>query len=280
MRFLTLWLIAVSTAIAQRPQSPDASANLPAQRIGVDDLLSVTVYGAPELSRTVRVASDGRIGLPMLKEKIAARGAMPAELEMRLAEALASADLLVEPVVTVNIAEYASRPLSIVGAVRHPQTFEVKHPVSLLDALARAEGLSAEAGKEILVTRPSPIPGGQPWIERIAAAELIGAANPSANVMLQGGEEVRVPEAGRVFVVGNVKRPGTFRMEETVPMTVMTALALSEGLSPFSAKEAYIYRMGEGSQKHEIAVALRKILDRKAPDVALEAKDILYIPDN
>src|SRR5262249_36108381 len=126
MNLPALCLALTTPAVAQRPQAPDPSANLPAHRIGVDDLLSVTIYGAPEFSRTVRVASDGSIRLPMLKEKITARGAMPAELEVRLAEALASADLFVEPVVTVNIAEYASRPLSVVGAVRHPQTFDVK----------------------------------------------------------------------------------------------------------------------------------------------------------
>jgi polysaccharide export outer membrane protein len=80
-----------------------------------------------------------------------------------------------------------------------------------------------------------------------------------------------------VFVVGNVKKPGAFPMG--TGMSVLKALALAEGLTPFSTKVVYIYRPSDGA-KQEVPVALRKIMDRKSPDVALEAGDILYIPDN
>jgi len=115
--------------------------------------------------------------------------------------------------------------------------------------------------------------------ERIAVKDLIEKADPAANVMLKGGEEVRVPEAGRVFVVGNVKKPGAFPVGEGAGISVLKALALAEGLAPFSTKVAYIYRPGDGG-KQEIEVSLRKILERKAPDVVLAAGDIFYIPDN
>jgi len=65
----------------------------------------------------------------------------------------------------------------------------------------------------------------------------------------------------------------------TARTSVLKALALAEGLAPFSTKQAYIYRPADGS-KQEIAVELRKILERKAPDVELLAGDIFYIPDN
>ena len=117
-------------------------------------------------------------------------------------------------------------------------------------------------------------------VERVAVRELMQRANPAANLTLEGDEEVRVPEAGRIFVVGNVRKPGAFRVDPASTMTIMQALALSEGLAPFSAKEAFIYRPSESGEKVEIAVALRKITDRKAPDVPLEANDIFYIPDN
>ena len=108
--------------------------------------------------------------------------------------------------------------------------------------------------------------------------DLIEKADPSANVILKGGEEVRVPEAGRVFVVGNVKKPGAFPVGDGAGISVLKALALAEGLAP-STKLAYIYRPGDGG-KQEIEVPLRKIMERKAPDVALAAGDIFYIPDH
>src|SRR5262249_60875500 len=101
------------------------------------------------------------------------------------------------------------------------------------------------------------------------------------NVMLHGGEEIRVPEAGRVFVVGNVRKPGAFLIQDTSETTVLKMLALSEGLAPFAAKQAYIYRReGASDGKNEIPLELNKILERKSPDVPLLANDVLYIPDN
>lgn len=264
-------LIALQDPLPSGPVA--AGANLPAQRIGSNDLLAITVYGAPELTRTVRVSDDGQIRLPMVKQKIEARGVMPAELEQRISAALVAEKILVDPAVTVNVAEYHSRPISVVGAVHRPLTFQAWGHTTLLEAIARAEGLSGDAGTEILVTHP-PNP-----TQIVAVKSLIDAADPAVNLSLEGGEEVRVPVAGRVFVVGNVKKPGTFRIEDANGLTVLKALAMAEGLTPFATKEAYIYRRGVASGQ-EVPIDLRKILDRKSPDVALDANDILYIPDN
>jgi polysaccharide biosynthesis/export protein len=266
----------------------EMGANLPALPIGPNDLLAISVYAAPELTRTVRVSAEGLIRLPMLHEKIEAQGLLPAELETRIAAVLADEEILVEPVVTVAIAEYYSRPISVAGAVKTPLTFQAAGRTTLLEALTRAQGLTEEAGSEILVTRPSKT--GEPaLLSRIPVKGLIDAADPQWNLALEGGEEVRVPQAGRVFVVGNVKRPGAFRVDEGTGMTVLKALALAEGLMPYATKEAYIYRRGEGAAGQgvasegaptEITVDLRKIMDRKAPDVAVGPNDIFYIPDN
>src|SRR5665213_936758 len=163
----------------------------------------------------------------------------------------------------------------------HRRGSESAGPVTLLEALTRAEGLSGDAGAEILVTRTGPDTGPDtgPLTKRIAVKDLIENADPAANVILKGGEEVRVPEAGRVFVVGNVKKPGAFPVGDGAGISVLKALALAEGLAPFSTKLAYIYRPEDGGKK-EIEVPLRKIMERKSPDVVLAAGDIFYIPDN
>jgi polysaccharide export outer membrane protein len=80
--------------------------------------------------------------------------------------------------------------------------------------------------------------------------------------------------------VGNVKKPGTFTLHEGQESSVLKLLAMSEGLLPFYAKQAYIYRPGEQGARTEILIELRKILDRKSPDLEIRANDILYIPDN
>jgi len=260
-------------------QVDPAIANLPAQPIGATDLLAVSVYGAPELTRTVRVSDEGLIRLPMLRQKIDVRGRMPAQVETLIAAALTEEEILVDPAVTVTIAEYHSRPISVAGAVKAPLTFQALGRTTLLEALTRAQGLSEDAGPEILLTRPAER-GATPLVERIPVKKLIDAADPAWNPTLAGGEEVRVPQAGRVVVAGNVKHPGAFRVDSGGETTVLKAVALAEGLAPFATKTAYIFRPGADGGHREIPVELSKIMDRKAPDVELAANDILYIPDN
>ncbi len=258
-------------------------ANLPMQKIGPNDLIAVSVYGAPEFTRTVRVASDGALRLPMLKQRVRADGMLPGDLELAIAAALASEQILVEPIVTVTVVEYLSRPITVAGAVRKPVTFQAYGTVTLMDALARAEGLAPDAGPEILVSRTQPGEQGQSntLVQRVAVKALIDAADPDFNVRLHGGEEIRVPEAGKVFVVGNVKKPGAYAVQDVSDTTVLKMLALAEGLMPFAARQAFIYRREGGTAaKNEIPIELQKIIDRRSPDVPLEANDILYVPDN
>jgi polysaccharide export outer membrane protein len=270
----------VTPAGAQERAVPtEFAANLPAQRIGANDLLALSVYGAPELTRTVRVGSDGKIRLPMVKRRIDALGKLPVDLEEAIAAALEEEQILVQPIVTVTVAEYFSRPISVAGAVRHPLTFQASGRTTLLEAMSRAEGLSPEAGRVIVITRPGVAPGDAPRIQRIEIKGLIDRADPALNFPLEGGEEIRVPAAGTVFIVGNVKKPGSLKLEDPYGMTVLKALAMSEGLAPYAAKEAFLIRQTTGG-KEEIPIELRKILDRKLPDLPLQENDIFYIPDN
>jgi polysaccharide export outer membrane protein len=247
--------------------------NLPSQKLGVDDLIAVSVYDAPELTRTLRVEEDGSIHLPLLKGGVQASGLLPRQLESSIAAALKLEQILVDPFVKVTVVEYHSRPISVMGAVHRPVTFQSVGKVTLLDALARAEGLTNDAGTEVLITR-----GG--LVERIPLKRLMKDADPLVNYELHGGEEIRVPEAGKIFVVGNVRKPGAFSVRDANDNSVLRMVALSEGLMPFAAKEAYIYRRDERGGKQEIPVALEKIMQRKSPDVKLESDDVFYIPDN
>ena len=251
-------------------------ANLPAQKIQGNDLIAVSVYDEPALTRTVRVGADGNIRLPMLPAPLRASGLLPADLETAIAEALRENEILVKPIVTVTMLEYNStRTVSVMGAVRKPLTFPVIGTVKLLDALAKAEGLSDDAGPSVLVTRP-----GEDTSQVINLQDLLDRADLSLNVVLQGGEDIRVPEARKIYVVGNVKKPGAIPVRDGSENTVLKVLSMVEGVAPYATRQAYIYRAaGEGQPRREITIELSKILKRKMPDVPLYADDLLYIPD-
>ncbi len=261
---------------------PGTSANLPAQPIGGNDLLDVSVYDAPEFSRTIRVSSDGVIRMPMLQKPIRAEGLMPAELEGAISQEIKTEQLLVDPVVTVTIIEYQSHPVSVVGAVRTPITFQANKPITLLEALTNAGGPLPEAGSEVLVTRTTIGADNKPveFTQRIPIRALQDGTDSSMNIVLHGGEQVRVPEAGKIYVVGQVKKPGVYPVQDRGQTTLLQLLALTEGLDGVTGKEAYIYRREASGSKNEIPVNLKSVLQRKSPDVALVANDILYVPED
>lgn len=281
---LSAWIAipAQQTGLGAGATTINASPNLPVAKIGPNDLLGITVYDSPELTRTARVSAEGDIRLPMVKQHIRAAGLYPEELESAIAAVLTKNQILVDPLVSVAIMEYQSRPISVVGSVRSPVTFQAMGNVTLLDAITHAQGLADNAGPEILVSHPDTGTDGKPTtlVKRVPVRGLLYEADSSLNLTLQPGDQVRVPEASKVYVFGNVQKPGFFYLTDDTQTSVMVALALSSGLSPHSANKAYIYREEAGTRgRNEIPIPIKKIIDRKAPDVALMANDILYIPD-
>lgn len=289
----TLGLVLVPLALAQ--QQPDSStisptlptqqgyfSSLPTQPIGPNDLIGVSVYDSPELSGPVRVDGNGMIRLPMLQSPIKASGLYPSQLETVIATALIKGNVLVDPIVTASIIEYQSRPVSVMGAVKKPLVFQVSQPTTLMDALARAGGIAEGAGPNILVTRTIVEQSGKSvqTTQTIPTRSLIDSADPSLNIQLRAGDEILVPQARDIYVLGNVKKPGAFPVQENDGTTVLQALALAEGLTPDAHKIAYIYRKDGSGAKQEIPVPLAKIIKRKSPDVPLKPDDILYVPDN
>ena len=243
-------LVSVCAMAQVRPQLMEEASreNLPSQKLGIDDLVAVSVYDAPELTRTVRVEADGTIHLPMLTEGVKAAGVFARDVEGALVAALKTEQILVDPVVKVTVAEYHSRPISVMGAVRKPLTFQAVGTATL--------------------------------VERSPLHRLLKDADPAINYQLHGGEEIRVPEAGKIFVLGNVKKPGAFPVRDAGDNSILKMVALSEGVLPYAAKLAYIYRRDANGDKREIPIEFDKIMQRKAADVALQVDDVLYIPDN
>jgi polysaccharide biosynthesis/export protein len=155
------------------------------------------------------------------------------------------------------------------GAVKAEVTFQANGRVTLLDAIARAGGLAPGAGAEILVNK-----------QRVSVQALIDLTDPDVNLLLVGGDEVRVPEAGKISVAGNVKKPGAFRLQPGAETSVRRLLIQAEGLTCSACNRAYIYRRQPSGKKSEIPVDLDKIVRGVAADATLVNGDILYVPDS
>jgi protein involved in polysaccharide export with SLBB domain len=124
--------------------------------IGSGDMLSIDVFDVKELSRDVRVSQTGTIGIPLVPVRLHVAGLTEIQAEQKIAEVLEANGLVSHAEVSVTVRERKSKPITIVGAVGHPLVYQADRQVTLLEVLAEAGGLSADAGDEVIVTRPVP----------------------------------------------------------------------------------------------------------------------------
>ena len=248
-------------------------------RMGAEDLISVQVLDAPEFTRLVRVSGTGTIKLPLVQQPIPAAGKTSAELEREIAQALIQEGLLREPTILVTVREFHSKPISVSGAVRSPIVFQASRPLTLIEAISRAGGLTETAGPEVVVSTPG-LESRSANVVRIATKSLMEMSDPKANMILRGGEEVRIPSAGRVYVIGGVTRPGPVLVAEEQGLTLLQAVAMVGGTLPTASSKALLIRSTPGATKQELSFSLKKLMRGQLPDVPLQPNDLVFIADS
>jgi polysaccharide export outer membrane protein len=309
------WNHRLKELLNSNPSAPVASAQ--EYRIGSEDVLNINVFEAPELNREVRVSASGEISLPLLGS-VRAAGLTPRDLEFVLQELL-HRTYMKDPHVSVFVREMQSHPVSVMGAVRRPGVFQIRGSKTLLEVLSLAEGLADDAGDTVIILRGAalsqeadrstdisavtdqPSPGAQNGGEvkavssglngnrsasenavQVNLKDLLESADSRSNPLVRPGDIVKVTRAGVVYVIGEVRRPGGFALKSNEKISVLQALALSEGLTRTAAKgEARIIRTDQQSgERKETPIDLGKVLAGKAPDPLLEPKDIVFVPNS
>jgi polysaccharide export outer membrane protein len=122
--------------------------------IGNGDVISLEVFDVKELSRDVRVSQTGTIGIPLVPVRLHVSGLTEVQAEQKIGEVLEANGLVSHPEVSVTVKERKSKPITVVGAVSHPMVLQADRPITILELLAEAGGVSNDAGDTIIVTRP------------------------------------------------------------------------------------------------------------------------------
>ena len=123
--------------------------------IGAGDVLAIEVFDVKELTREVRVSQTGSIGIPLVPVRLHVAGLTEMQAEQKIAEVLEANGLVTHADVSVAVKERKSKPITVVGAVPHPMVYQADRPVTLLEVLAEAGGISSDAGDTVIVARPS-----------------------------------------------------------------------------------------------------------------------------
>ena len=255
--------------------------------ISPDDVLDIYVMDVPELSRQYRVSPAGTVMLPLLDQPVTAAGMKVTDFSAALARKLRESGLVSNPYITVSITASRVNSVAIAGAVKRPQLYPVFGRTTLLDVLSQAEGLDEGASNQAVITRGEIGMAASKSGERsqtVDLKKLLESGDPAVNLDVYPGDRITVPRAGVVYVVGAVNKPGGFEIKSVGEgMSVLQALAMAEDLKSTALRsKAAIIRVdaaAPGGHK-QVPLDLKKVLSGKSPDVAMQANDILFVPDS
>lgn len=184
---MILAAVTVAACSGAKKQVRTTDPNAP-YRIGREDVLDVSVWRDPDLSRTIPVRPDGFITLPLIGE-LKAAGKTPNELSAEIKNALAP--MVQEPRVSVIVRELHSSRVFVTGEVAQPGAYPLRGTVSVLQAITLAGGFSDFADRDgILVIRNGEGGGQIP----VRYSDIVDAAEGSRHdVLLEPGDTIIVP---------------------------------------------------------------------------------------
>lgn len=210
-------------ALAGDSQTTDERSPLVA--LGGGDVITVNVFGRPELTTTAYVADDGSVSVP-LAGKVQVAGLSPQAAGQRIADALRKGQYLVNPQVNVTLTEYQSQLLSVLGEVNNPGRFPLRSKTTVLDAIAQAGGISERGSDTVFVLRQV---GDEVRRFPLNLDGLVSGGIPASTFQLRSGDSVFVPKADQFFIYGEVRSPNAYKLEPGT--TVVQAISRGGGVT-------------------------------------------------
>lgn len=274
-----------ASAVLQREEitiSPSVAETAPAPeyRVGPGDVLFVNVAGRPELGSPAnnanavsgsRIDGNGKLRLPLIGS-IPVAGLSVEQVQTRLRESFSA--YLKDPWVVVEVAEYKSQPLYLLGQFKSAGTYYMDRPLTLLQGLSLGGGLNDTAN----LRSARLIRDGQ--AQPVDIYDLMESGSAVQNVWLRPGDSIYVPDDKNqnVFVFGAVKKPGPVTMPNG-QLSLPQALA-SAGLDEVGSNlgQIRIIRSLSATRGELLVVDLKQVLSGKSMPFALMEGDIIYAP--
>ncbi len=257
--------------------------------LGPEDSIVIRALEAEEINdKPVRIDMSGNIRLPLVGQ-IHAGGLSIAQLENQLTERLKV--YIKQPQVAVSVVEFRSQPVSMIGEVAHPGVMQLQGRKTLVEMISMAGGLKEDAGASIKITRqlkwgPVPLPNAatdseaQVSTAEVKVKDILEGNTPLHNITICPDDVISVARADKVYLIGEVQKPGEYILRERQSVSVLQALSMAGGMSRVAGgKKARILRVVAGaSERSEIPINLKLVMAGHGTDIQLLPDDILFIP--
>lgn len=274
LRFTTILILLVLATVATAQDLPILSADAP---VGPRDVLDVRVIEDASISEPrVTVNENGEIALKVVG-KVAVAGLTSTQIEAKL-KSLLEANILNRATVSVQVVEFASKPISVVGAVVRPGRIGATGNTTLIQAITQAGGLASGHGKDLYVLRT----GSNGLSEQVSinVDELLVQGKPELNIPLAPNDLVNVPVDTpiAIYVMGEVMKPGKIDFRSSQTPTLLQAIAAAGGPTDRASKKVIIKRITNGRQE-SIQLNYQKILRGNIPDAILRDNDTVFLDE-
>jgi polysaccharide export outer membrane protein len=241
-------------------------------RLGEGDLLKITVYEHSDLSTEVRVGGDGRITFPLIGDVLVDE-LTTLQVEKRLIKLLEDG-YIKNAHITVFIEEYKSKKVTVLGEFEKPGLVELTGDLTLLEVISSAGGVTSDAGETLTIQRTSSeadSPGASKDMTiEVDLKRLLEEGDVSVNISVQDGDSIYVAKAAFVYVTGEVKDPGAYKI--TKGLTVLKAITLAGGFTEKAWKrKTKIIRTDEDGRESTSKVDM---------DELVMAEDVLLVPES
>lgn len=262
----------IATGTSFGTDATTTSMNGSGALLGSGDLMEISVFDTPELNLRARVDGDNKILLPLIGE-VTVKGLSPAQLEKEIRQRLITGHFVKDPQVNVFVAEYAGQMVFVTGEVAHPGAYPLLRAHRLADLIALAGGVDSTAGNSAILTRKNDPDHPQ-------EIDLNDKDDKRANPLIEAGDSIAVSKSGVIYVLGDVGKPGGFRLDRQGSLSVVQAIALAGGSLPSAGiRKAQLIHIADGKREQN-PIDLKEVLASRQPDPQMRAGDILYIPSS
>ncbi|HET7875181.1 MAG TPA: polysaccharide biosynthesis/export family protein [Methylomirabilota bacterium] len=251
--------------------------------IGARDVLAISVWGQPDLSRDYVVEPDGFVPFPLVG-RVKAAGLTPKGLAARLKEGLEK-DYLVNPQVIVSVKEYLSQRVTVIGEAEKPGVYYLSGPTTVLDILSKAGGLTKAAGSQVVVVRkpkPGPDGGAGGSVTRQVSFERMKAGDPESNIGVEDDDTIFVPrgKGNTFFVLGEVRKPGSYQLDGET--SILEGITLAGGFTDKAAPGRTRILRNTPNGQEVLYVDMNDVMKRghREKAVILRENDVVVVPES
>lgn len=264
-----IWLVVLAGAVVAETIGGSSAAPY---TVGSGDVIQVKSFQHDDVSGSYQVADDGTITFPLVGS-IRVEGMTASDIAAEL-ERLLEKDFFVDVQLQVEIAQYRSKPIVVLGEIRKPGTHYLKGETTLGRLVADLGGFTSNAGSVLEVRRTEDDDGTLAQRVYTFSSAALMAGGEGSDAEMKAGDIVWVPAKQICFITGEVGKPG--RLEIEPGMTLMQALSLAGGQSKFASSVVEVHREVAGEKKI-LEFDLGDIRKGHASDPPIESGDMIIL---